>query len=121
MKQAAEIVAVLFMSREQTHRAHLSTRSYAQHVALGEFYDAVVDLADTFAETYQGTYGAIGSIPFLQPTPGSIDDVLEKHLDRIEDLRTAFGKKLCDRPLENIIDEMGALYAKTLYKLRMLS
>jgi len=45
MKQAAEIVSVLFLSREQAHRAHLLTKSYEQHVALSSFYDAVIDLA----------------------------------------------------------------------------
>jgi len=121
MKQAAEIVSVLFLSREQTHRAHLLTKSYEQHMALGSFYEAVIELADSFAELYQGTYGRMSDIPYGTPTPGAIDVVLEKHLDKIEDLRIAFGKKLCDRPLENTLDEICGLYATTLYKLRLLT
>lgn len=120
MKHITDIVATLFISREQAHRAHLKTKSYAQHVALGEFYDAVVDLADSFAEVAQGTYGLLPDIPYKTPLKGAIDDVLEKHLDAIEACKSNFSKPV-DGPLLNLIDEMGALYAKTLYKLRNLS
>lgn len=124
MKQkqaAAAIVAVLFTSRDHAHRAHLLTKSYAQHVALGEFYDAVVDLADSLAEVTMGTYGAFTEIPVEPPARGAIDAALEAHLNKIEDLRAAFGGKACDRPIENLLDEVGALFAQTLYKLRNLS
>jgi len=124
MKQkqaAAAIVAVLFTSRDHAHRAHLLTKSSAQHVALGEFYDAVVDLADSLAEVRMGTYGAFTEIPVEPPARGAIDAALEAHLNKIEDLRAAFGGKACDRPIENLLDEVGALFAQTLYKLRNLS
>ena len=124
MKQkqaAAAIVAVLFTSRDQAHRAHLLAKSYAQHVALGEFYDAVVDLADSLAEATMGTYGAFTEIPVEPPARGAIDAALEAHLNKIEDLRAAFGGKACDHPIENLLDEVGALFAQTLYKLRNLS
>lgn len=124
MKQkqaAAAIVAVLFTSRDHAHRAHLLAKSYAQHVTLGEFYDAVVDLADSLAEVTMGTYGAFTEIPVEPPARGAIDAALEAHLNKIEDLRAAFGGKACDRPIENLLDEVGALFAQTLYKLRNLS
>lgn len=120
MKHLTEVVSTLFLSREQAHRAHLKTKSYAQHVALGDFYDAVIDFADTFAEVAQGTYGILPDIPYKSPSKGAIDAVLEAHLEAIEDLKSEFDKP-CDGPLLNIIDEIGALYAKTLYKLRNLS
>ena len=124
MKHMTEIVATLFLSREQAHRAHFRTKSYAQHVALGEFYEAVFDMADSFAEVAQGTYGLLPEIPFKAPTKaptkGQIADVLEAHLECIEDCKSEF-KNACDGPLLNLIDEIGALYAKTLYKLRHLA
>lgn len=120
MKAAVEIVSTLFLSREQAHRAHLRTKSYAQHVALGEFYEAVVDLADSFAEVAQGTYGLLPEVPFKTPTKGTIANALEAHLECIEDCKSEF-KNACDGPLLNLIDEIGALYAKTLYKLRHLA
>ena len=65
---AANLIALLFLARDLTHRAHLKTNSYAQHVALNEFYDAIVGFADTFAETYQGMKGIIANIPLADAT-----------------------------------------------------
>jgi len=36
------------------HIHHFGTESYAQHVALREFYENFEDLADKFIEAYQG-------------------------------------------------------------------
>ena len=61
-------VGHLFLARDVTHSAHLNTRSYAKHVALNEFYDGIIDLADKFAEAYQGRHGLIGRLrPVLGP------------------------------------------------------
>ena len=119
MKEAAKIVAILFVSRDQAHREHLKTRSYSQHMALGEFYEQVVDFADSFAETAQGLYGVL-NIPYETPTTGQIASVLDGHVSSIEGLRKAFTKPE-ESCLLNIIDEISALYAKTLYKLQVLS
>lgn len=118
MKEAAQIVGTLFISRDQAHREHLRTKSYAQHVALGDFYSAVVDLADSFAEVYQGCHEIL-DIPYVQPSKGSIDAVLEHHIATIEDFRPAFKSKQ-DAALLNIMDEISGLYSQTLYKLRNL-
>ena len=48
----ADFVGMLFLARDVTHSVHLNTRSYAKHVALNEFYDAIVDLADKFAPLF---------------------------------------------------------------------
>lgn len=34
------------------HIQHLTTDSYAQHMALGDFYDRLDDLSDKFIEAY---------------------------------------------------------------------
>jgi len=59
---ANEFVGLLFLGRDVAHSVHLNTRSFAKHSALNGFYDGVVGLADTFAETYQGRHGLIGQI-----------------------------------------------------------
>jgi hypothetical protein len=41
-----EFIAQLFLTRELAHRYHLSTKSYAQHKALGNFYEDLLDLTD---------------------------------------------------------------------------
>ena len=42
MTKAGELVMRLFHARTTAHVLHLKSRSYAQHVALNEFYDGVV-------------------------------------------------------------------------------
>lgn len=118
MKEAAKIVALMFAAREAGHRAHLKTNSYAQHMALGGFYESVVDLADTFAETSQGIYGIL-DIPYETVAKGPIPDVLEHYAAEIDRLRIAF-KKPHECALLNILDEVSALFSQTLYKLRCL-
>ena len=117
MNPAAHIIAILFLSREQAHREHLKTKSYAAHVALGDFYTGIVDIADDFAETYQGLYGVLPDIPYLPASVGGIDVVLESHLATIENERQSLSENQ-DKPLQNIIDNACGLYASTLYKLR---
>lgn len=46
-----------------THYWHLRTRSYAEHEALGMFYEELRDLTDAFAESYIGKYGERPDIP----------------------------------------------------------
>lgn len=114
------LIAILFLSREIAHREHLRTQSYAQHIALNEFYDAIVDRADAIAEAYQGRHGLIKDIPILDnDLSGAIDDVLEKLLKMVEKIRyTAVEKD--DTAIQNLIDEAVAQFLSTLYKLRNL-
>jgi hypothetical protein len=111
----------LFLARDVAHSVHLSTRSYAKHVALNSFYDNVIELADKFAEVYQGRYGLIG--PIKRVTTKETDSIvpfLQTSMEGIEDMRY----KVCDKadtPLQNIIDEIIGLYLSTLYKLKFLA
>jgi hypothetical protein len=116
----ARLIAILFLSREVAHREHLNTKSYAQHVALGSFYDTIIDNADSIAEAYQGRHGLIGKIPMLtESDTGDIADILEKHLGMIEKLRYTAVEK-ADTPIQNLIDTAVETYLSTLYKLRNL-
>ena len=54
-----KVIAQLFAARDTSHRLHLRTRSFSAHMALGDLYDALVDLADGLAEIYQGKYGVM--------------------------------------------------------------
>jgi hypothetical protein len=116
----ANFVGILFLGRDVAHSVHLNTRSYAKHKALRRFYNDIVDLADKFAEAYQGRHGLIGAIS-LQSTkkPGNILEFLQDQLEEIEEMRYKVVDK-SDSPLQNIIDEIVGLYLSTLYKLRFL-
>lgn len=53
METVAKFLSTLFNSRDQAHIFHLQTSSYAAHKALNKYYDEIVDLVDTYAETYK--------------------------------------------------------------------
>lgn len=117
----ADFVGHLFLARDVTHSVHLNTRSYAKHKALGSFYDKVIDLADSFAEAYQGRHGLIGPITLQSAKKtGNVIEFLQESLAEIEANRYKFCDE-DDSAIQNIIDEIVALYLSTLYKLRFLA
>jgi len=114
----AKIIGIMFMSRTYAHMAHLKTSSYAAHKALNGFYDDIVGVADSLAEVSQGTFGKL-DIPFT-PMKGDVNDpvgTLESHITMLENL----AKKCEKQYLQNIFQEIQALYYSTLYLLRELS
>lgn len=117
----ADFVGHLFLARDVAHSVHLNTRSYAKHTALGDFYDKIVDLADSFAEAYQGRHGLVGPITLQSAKKnGNIVEFLSDSLAEIEANRY----KVCeekDSAIQNIIDEIVSLYLSTLYKLKFLA
>jgi ribosomal protein S10 len=114
-----ELVARCFQARTDAHIAHLSTKSYAAHKALNEFYDEIVDLADAFAESAQGRCGIL---PYPECEPhGKVDNPVATI--------TAFRRWIDDErddctdhsELQNVVDEIVTLCNSTLYKLKVLS
>jgi len=116
---AAQFLALLFASRDYAHKAHLNTTSYAQHKALRKFYDSILELADDFAETWMGrNLQLIGDTEPLKTPKGEPLVVMQRLLEVVEDTRDFVPKE--DTPLNNIIDEIVALYLSTIYKLKFL-
>ena len=121
MSKCNDFVGMLFLARDVAHSAHLNTRSYAKHVALNEFYDGIIDLADKFAEAYQGKYGLIGPISLMSAKKtNNVVEFLEGQVEDLEEMRYKVVEKDCT-PLQNIIDEIFGLYYTTLYKLKFLA
>jgi DNA-binding ferritin-like protein len=111
----------LFLARDVAHSVHLNTRSFAKHSALNEFYDEIIELADKYAEAYQGRKGLIGPIALMSARKtGNIVEFLEDSLEQVEDMRYKMVDKT-DTALQNIIDEIVGQYLKTLYKLKYLA
>jgi len=124
MQMIGQLVATMFLSREMAHRAHLAatgTGSFSKHSALGEFYPAVIEIADSITEAYQGRHYSLIEIPYLD-APEDYNDIikiLEKHLEDIEGLRYAAVDKK-DTAIQNLIDEAVGIYLSALYKLKNL-
>jgi len=119
--KANDFVGMLFLARDVAHSVHLNTRSFSKHMALNTFYDEIIELADGFAEAYQGRYGLIGPISLMSAKKTTnIVEFLQDQLDEIESGRYDVCKK-DDTPLQNLIDGIIELYLSTLYKLRFLA
>ena len=119
--KCADFVGTLFLARDVAHSVHLNTRSFAKHSALNSFYDEIVELADKFAEAYQGRHGLIGPISLMSAKKTTnIVEFLEDSMADIEKMRFEVCEKT-DTPIQNIIDEIVGLYLSTLYKLKFLA
>lgn len=118
--KACDFIGMLFLARDVAHRVHLSTRSYSKHMALDGFYREIIELADKFAEAYQGKHGLL-SIP-LMSSKKSVDIVtfLDGQREEIESCRYEMCDKT-DTTLQSIIDEVVGQYLSTLYKLKFLA
>jgi len=118
-----QFIGLLFLARDIAHREHLRVTgpsSFARHTTLGEFYPAIIVLADTLAEAYQGRKGIIEDIPFLENEYGNdIVVALERQLAWIEANRYSAVPRE-DTAIQNIIDEIVGQYLSTLYKLKNL-
>lgn len=114
-----ELVGRVFATRNAAHLAHFKTKSYAQHMALGGFYDGLIDKIDSIVETYQGACGLIGPVTMPSVKPDGMmqhifeeSDWIAEHRDEIADDVDA---------IKNLIDDLVALYLTTHYKLKNLS
>lgn len=115
-----ELVARVFHTRNAAHLAHWATSSDAEHRALGEFYDALIDRIDRIVEMYQGAFGKIGKPLLSRPAPAAD---LRAHIKTeaawIESNRTKIADGVC--AIENAVDELTGVYLKAFYKLSNLS
>lgn len=117
-KDVKGLIAKLFESRQTAHNVHLQTKSYSAHKALNEFYDEVLDLTDTFIETYQGQYGIVtGYEKMIEIEP--VSDI-ESYLEDCAKIFVVAKEALKDSHLKNIMEEVISLTYSTLYKLKNL-
>lgn len=103
------------------HILHLKSTSYAQHQALGTYYDEVGDYIDAFVEAFQGRYGLLTKYPDDCTLYPDMEPVayLEYLRVEVETLRRK-PKFPQDSELQNEVDNIANLINSTLYKLRFL-
>ena len=111
------VIGQLFHSRDVIHIVHLQTTSYAEHKALNNYYDTLLDLVDGLLESYMGTLGK--RVNFKIPSSEYVNP--KQHLTQLKQYvmkhRNVFGEE--NTHLQNIIDEIIALITKTLYLLTL--
>lgn len=111
----------LFACADVIKIAHLKAKgpgAYAQHVALGELYDALSDMADDITETIQGYKGILTiSIPatsFQEP----IGYIKAKRAELIG----MISKMESEMPdVSNKLQDLIGVMSKTIYKLENLA
>lgn len=116
-----ELISRVFLTRNLAHLAHWRTKNYAEHVALGDFYDGVIDKLDGLVEAYQGSFGLIKEVPEEDDSMYDMEilEVLQEDAKFLNKNRSEIARKVPS--LENIVDEITDLYLSTIYKLKFLS
>jgi hypothetical protein len=109
-------ISLLMESRNQAHRFHLTTKSFAEHKALQAYYEGIVPLLDSYAEAYMGKYGRLSRITANKRTTRSRSPKLyfKSLLANVRRLRLPR-----DSYLRNIQDEITAMIRSTLYMLSL--
>lgn len=114
-----KFIATSLAVRTQAHLLHLSSTSYAHHMALNEFYEGMIPLVDKYAEVYMGLNGQVK----FWPNPAPIErkdavDLVEDYLELVQAEQEEDEEE--SEALENILAGLEELTAQTLYKLRFL-
>lgn len=114
---SAAFIARSLALRTSAHLLHLSSTSYAQHVALDEFYTGLVPLVDSYAEVFMGLTSRITSFPAVTPPTGAAETLLGQYLTLVRDeLQGETAESL-----KNILAGIEELTARTIYKLKNLT
>ena len=115
-----EMVCNILHSRNQAHVFHLQTKSYAEHIALNGYYDAVVPLFDGIVESYQGKYGIIKNFKTFKVEQYRNGKKTISYFQRLLDIIEENRDSVEDSSIQNQIDTVQELINSTIYKLRFL-
>ena len=116
MEQSAEFLLTLLHASTNTHLLHWTTKSYAEHQALGKFYEELPDLVDALAEAMMGKFDTTPTFPenyYLPAKTGK--EELEALKDYVMEARQNLPQ---DSEIQNSIDSIADLINTTLFLLR---
>ena len=114
-------VSDILTSRNQAHVFHLQTKSYAEHKALGSYYEGIGDLIDGFVESYQGKYGILNKYDCEGIENYNSSEQVVSYFNGLADTIEVSRKEIKDSYLQNQVDTILELIYSTLYKLKYLS
>jgi predicted methyltransferase len=114
-----DLVSRVFNSRNNAHLSHWKTKSYAQHMALGDFYVDTIESIDSLVEAFQGMFDLISVKELPCDVCKDITQCLEDDLVWFSENRTKITKG--SEMVDNLLQELEHIYSKTLYKLHNLS
>lgn len=113
-----ELLCEMLEASAQAKVFHWQTSSFAEHEAMGEFYDDFNGLMDKFIEAYQGCYGRIMLGCELEVKPYTMDAPVA-FLTDFKSYISGGARMLVmgNTALSNILDEINGLVEQTLYRL----
>ena len=116
MNEASEFLLTLLHASTNTHLLHWTTKSYAEHVALGKFYSELPDLVDQLAEAMMGKFDMTPTFTADYYAPEASGKAeLEELRNYVEQERAKLPQ---DSEIQNLVDEIAALIDSTLFLLR---
>ena len=114
-----EFIGTMLHSATITHFMHLKSKKYSEHVALGAFYDEIVELTDSVAEAIQGCYQEI-----IEDYPTAFGNPSVEPLAYILSLKEFVSTMRTKLPqesnIQNEVDAIATLIDSTAYKLKFL-
>lgn len=118
----AKFIGILMSSREQAHVYHLITPSFSEHKALQYYYENIIPLLDSYAESYMGStrkrFRGSGIGPYVNKRINTDPKNIRAYFIRLAN--TVSKMKLPKTPfLENIRQSIEALIRQTVYMLSL--
>ena len=116
-----ELVGRVFATRNAVHLAHWAAKddgSFARHMALGSFYDDLIDKIDRIVEMHQGAFELIGKVTPRQVGAGDILDHLNSEVEWLESNMDELSGGI--KAIENVLQDLSGSYYTTIYKLTYL-
>ena len=116
-----KVISPLLQIQNQLRIFHWQTKSYAQHKAFGNAYEALDDLVDNFIEVFLGKYGNTKANPAYKIQLENLSDdylsYVDNFIDYLNSMTTELDEK--DTDLLNIRDEMVGELNKLKYLLSL--
>ena len=114
-----EFLLTLLHAATNAHILHFRTKSYAEHMALGSFYEELPGLVDGLVEAVQGLTGELVEFPadYYAPAANGLDELTDL-MEYVKENRKTLPD---DSEIQNLVDEIADLINTTRYKLKFLA
>lgn len=122
MNAMSDLLEKLFAARDAAHMWHWKVKSLSLHLALGDLYEGLVDMADELAELFMGQFGQDSFHVRMGTSQGfSETDPLEfikQLVVMLEDLHSQIPQ---DGHIVSKFEELQNMVIKTKYKMENLA
>lgn len=114
-----ELVTRSFAARDISHLRHWETKSYAAHLALGNFYSDVIGATDAVVENYIGMFGKFKAESFSIKADYATDmaEYLQAEADWLETNLQELSNG--SESISNLIQTLISVYTKACFMLSL--